>query len=373
MTAIEVKATDDALADGIRTALERGDVGVQVAVWGPDGLIAEGWGGSTDTSGARPVAVDTVFPVYSVTKGITAAALQIQVARGLLSLDDLVVEHWPEYGQAGKETTTVLDMVTHRAGLTEMPEDATPEHTADWAWMVERLAAMTPVFAPGTTNAYHSVTWGWLVGELVRRTDPGHRPFCAFVDEELFAPLGIDDCFMMLPREADDRVATVSGQIFWPRRPVVDLVEGSVGPDNYRSCSPSGGIVSTARGIAHYYAMLANGGALGGVRILPEELVVGALEPRPDARAEDATAGRVRYIGRGGWWLGGDAPPAEPLVAFGRRTLWHPGLGGSTGLADLDRGYGAAICHNRLFAWEAVTRDEHPLGAITEAIDALTA
>jgi len=368
----EVKATHPALADGIRTALERGDVGVQVAVWGPDGLVAEGWGGHTDTSATRPVDADTLFPVYSVTKGITAAALQVQVARGLLSLDDLVVEHWPEYGQSGKEATTVLDVVTHRAGLTEMPDDATPEHTADWDWMVERLAGMTPVYPPGTTNAYHSVTWGWLVGELVRRTDPAHRPFCAFLQQELFDPLGIDDAYMVLPPAEDDRVATVSGQIFWPRRPVVDLVEGSVGPGNYRSCSPSGGLVTTARATARYYAMLANGGELDGVRILPEELVLAALEPRPDALADDATADRVRYIGRGGWWLGGEAPPAEPLVAFGRRMLWHPGLGGSTGLADLDRGVGAVICHNRLFRWEAVPRDEHPLGAITEAVDALT-
>jgi len=45
MVAVEVMATDDVLADGIRTALERGEVGVQVAMWGPDGLIAEGWAG----------------------------------------------------------------------------------------------------------------------------------------------------------------------------------------------------------------------------------------------------------------------------------------------------------------------------------------
>jgi len=371
MAEVEVEATHGVLADAIRTALERGEVGTQVAVWGRDGLVAEGWGGCTDTRSGRPVTADTLFPVYSVTKGITAAALQVQVARGLLSMEDRVVDHWPEYGQAGKEATTVLDVVTHRAGLVDMPDDATPERTADWGWMVERLASMAPVFPPGTTNAYHSTTWGWLVGEPVRRTDPDRRPFEAFVHEELMAPLGIDDCFMVLPAEADDRLAAVSGQVFWPRRPPRELVEGTVGPEDYRACRPSGGAVTTARAGARFFAMLANGGQLDGVRILPEALLLAALEPRPDALVADATAGRVRYIGRGGWWLGGEAPPAEPIVAFGRRMLWHPGLGGSTGLADLDRGVGAVICHNCLVAWEAVPRSEHPLGAIAEAIDAL--
>ena len=371
MTDVEVKATHAALADGIRIALERGDVGVQVAVWGPDGLVAEGWGGTIDTGGSRVVAADTLFPVYSVTKGITAAALQVQIARGLLRLEDRVVDYWPEYAQAGKEATTVLDMVTHRAGLSEMPEDATPERTADWDWMVNRLAGMAPVYAPGTTNAYHSVTWGWLVGELVCRTDPAHRPFGTFVHEELFAPIAVDDCYMVLPPEADNRLVSVGGQVFWPGRPPRDQPEAPMDPGNYRHCAPSGGVVTTARACARFFAMLANGGVLDGVRVLPEELLLASLEPRPDALTPDATAGRVRYIGRGGWWLGGEAPPAEPLVGFGRRMLWHPGLGGSTGVADLDRGYGYAFCHNRLLRWEAVPRDEHAFGAIAEAVDGL--
>jgi len=371
MAQVEVTATEDALAAGVQAALDRGEIGVQVAVWGPDGLLAEAWGGTTDTGRGRPVDADTVFPVYSVTKAITATALHVQVARGLLGFDDRVVDHWPEYAQAGKENTTVLDVVTHRAGLSEMPPEATPERTADWDWVVDRLASMAPVYPPGTTNAYHSTTWGWLVGELVRRSDPQHRPFCAFVQEEIFAPLKVEDCWMVLPPSADGRLATLSGQIFWPGRPPRDLVEGEIGPSNYRSCAPSGGAVMTARGGARFFAMLAGEGILDGARLLPAELVRRGLEPRPDALADDVTAGRVRFIGRGGWWLGGGAPPADPLVANGRRVLWHPGLGGSAGWADLDRGLGVVICHNRLFDWEGVPRQVHPFGAIADAVDRL--
>lgn len=38
------------------------------------------------------------------------------VDRGRLSYDDLVVEYWPEYGQFGKENTTIEDVLTHKVG-----------------------------------------------------------------------------------------------------------------------------------------------------------------------------------------------------------------------------------------------------------------
>jgi len=56
-------------------------------------------------------------------------------------------------------------------------------------------------------------------------------------------------------------------------------------------------------------------------------------------------------------------------VANGNRILLHPGAGGSIGWADLDQRVGVVICHNRLFDWEALSRDEHPFGAIADAVD----
>jgi CubicO group peptidase (beta-lactamase class C family) len=255
--------------------------------------------------------------------------------------------------------------------LPEMPPGAVPDRTGDWDWVIDQLASMAPTYPPGTTNVYHSTTWGWLVGELVRRTDPHHRPFCTFVHDEILVPLKIDDCWMILPPSADDRLATLSGKVHWPGRPPTDLIEGEIGPSNYRFCAPSGGAVMSAHSGARFFAMLAGEGALDGVRLLPAELVRHGLQPRPDPYAPDVTAGRVRWIGQGGWWLGGEAPPADPLVATGRRVLWHPGLGGSAGWADLDRGLGVVICHNRLFDWEGVQRDTHPFGQIAQAIDQL--
>lgn len=39
------------------------------------------------------------------------------VDKGHLNYNDLVCKHWPEFGQNGKESITVSDLVSHRAGL----------------------------------------------------------------------------------------------------------------------------------------------------------------------------------------------------------------------------------------------------------------
>lgn len=38
----------------------------------------------------------------------------MQVDRGRLSYNDLVVKYWPEYGQRGKHMTTIEDILTHK-------------------------------------------------------------------------------------------------------------------------------------------------------------------------------------------------------------------------------------------------------------------
>ena len=119
--------------------------------------------------------------------------MHIQAERGLVEYDQPIAHYWPEFGAQGKDQTTVRDGLSHRAGIPQMPVDATPERMANYNWMVDQLARMKPWFEPGTTNAYHCYTFGWIVAEIVRRTDPKGRSFGAFVQEEICAPLGIDD------------------------------------------------------------------------------------------------------------------------------------------------------------------------------------
>src|SRR5690348_16720053 len=146
-------AVDDAIHEG-------GEIGVQVTAYLKGELVVDVWGGLADETTKRPVDGDTLFPVFSVTKAVTATALHIQAERGLIDYDQPISRYWPEFGARGKDKATIRDALTHRAGIPLMPPAVTPEQMCDWEWMVDQLARMEPVFEPATTSAYHSYTFG---------------------------------------------------------------------------------------------------------------------------------------------------------------------------------------------------------------------
>ena len=325
---------------------------------------------------------DTLFCPFSVTKAITATLLHIQAERGLVEYEAPVAKYWPEFAANGKEATTVRDALSHRAGIPQMPDGCTPEQMCDWEWMVTHVAELAPLFPPGTTNGYHSLVWGWLIGEIVRRTDPKGRSFSQFAREELFEPIGVTDVYYGLPDSEFDRYAPV-------------LMDGTPAPDPdpFRGLSmplavhpsapvhnrrdvmqaaiPGAGAIVTARDCARVFALLANGGELNGVRLLGRERLLDCTEPRPDPDLPDQVLHTPAWVGVGGYWLGGEAPAANPLTGgVGTHILCHPGAGGSFAWADLDTGLAVAICHNRMHGtWAA----SNPFMPIAEAIRAVAA
>lgn len=353
--AIVQQAIDEAVADGK-------EIGIQVAAYLNDALVIDVWSGTTEPGGARKVDGDTLFPVFSVTKAITATALHIQAERGLIDYDQPIARYWPEYGTNGKERTTVRDALTHRAGVPQMPAGVTPENICDWDWMVREIAALKPIFEPGSTSAYLSMTFGWIIGECVRRTDPKHRSFGAFVREELAAPLNIKDLWIGIPDAVEPRIAKLTNPDPLPfpipedslhrlsLPTAVDLVaEVFERPDVRRACVPGVGGIMNARSVARAFAMLANGGALDGVRLLSPERVRSFSTPRKNSDEVDRTFGTPLAIGIGGYWLAN--PASATVLAAGRnpKTICHPGAGGSIGWADPDARLAVAICHNRMF------------------------
>lgn len=341
------------LADG-------GEIGVQVCAYLDGELVVDSWGGIADVASGRPVTGDTLFHVFSVTKAVAATALNIQVDRGLIGYDTRVAEIWPEYGCNGKEATTVRHVLTHRAGVPQMPEGVTPEKMADPAWMAAALAALTPLAPPGEKALYLSMTFGWLVSELVRRSDPAGRDIATFVREEIATPIGAPDLWIGLPDAELPRLARLVNAL--PDMPAssrpplyeasmpqqVDLV-----PDVFElpvvRRSPIAGVggIFSARSCARFWAMLAQGGEIGGVRLLSRELVATFNEPRANAEEPDQVMyGHPIPLGSAGYWLGG--PEAAVSPAKHRRVLCHPGAGNSIGFADPQTRLAVAITHNRM-------------------------
>lgn len=332
------------------------EIGVQVVAYLDGELVIDVAAGIADPASGRPVEPDTLFPVFSVTKGVLVTALHIQAERGRLDLDDPVARHWPEYGTNGKEATTIRQVLQHRSGLPQMPPEVTPERMCDWEWMVERLAAMAPLAPPGTRTLYQSMTHGWLIGEIVRRSDPGFRTIGKFVREEIAEPLGIDELWIGLPEEAAPRLARLvdarppsPANELYARSvpPQVDMVPAIFERPDVRAAEIAGvGGIFTARSAARFWAMLAQGGALDGVRLLSAERVAGFSRPLGNADDPDIAAFGGQIPSIDGFWLGG--PAAAVAAAKNPTAICHPGAGNSMGWADPAQRLGAAICHNRM-------------------------
>lgn len=74
--------TDARIEAALDRAVERGELGLQVAAFLDGRLIVDTRRGVADQESGRPVEADTLFNVFSVTKAVTAVAVHIQAARG---------------------------------------------------------------------------------------------------------------------------------------------------------------------------------------------------------------------------------------------------------------------------------------------------
>jgi CubicO group peptidase (beta-lactamase class C family) len=335
-------------------SLAASEIGVQICAYRHGQPVVDAWTGTMGDDANTPVSGETLFPIFSVSKAVTATALHIQAERGLVAYDEPIATYWPEYGTRGKERITVRHVLTHRAGVPQMPDDITPERMCDWDWMIDRLAEVEPVYEPGSHNTYLSMVFGWLLGEVVRRTDPDHRPFARFVAEEICEPLKMPSFFFGISAGDEARVATLSFPQQPPPPPEGSLVRRAVPPqvvlapaafnrpDVHAAAIPAVGGIANARSLVRLFAMLAGRGELDGVRLLSEERVLSFLEPRSDISEHDETYGRPMPVGVGGYWLAAPGGQAEG------RIISHTGAGGTLGWADVDTGLAVAFCHNRM-------------------------
>src|SRR4051794_17441785 len=188
-----------------RLVAEDQEQGLQVAAYLDGELIVDAWSGVADPATGRPVDGDTLFVVFSTTKGITATVIHLLAERGQLDYDRPVALYWPEFAANGKGGITVRHALTHSAGIPQMPDGMQPADMCDWDGICRSIAALTPIWEPGTRTGYHALTYGWILGEVARRVDG--RPIARIVREDICAPLGIADLYFGILDDVVPRVA----------------------------------------------------------------------------------------------------------------------------------------------------------------------
>ena len=336
-----------------RNFAERGEVGAAVCVTLDGETLVDLWGGSADPATGRAWERDTLGIVWSCTKGAAALCAHVLIARGELSLDDRVADHWPEFAKNGKDGVTVRMLLAHQAGLPAFREPIPPDGYRDWDLIVDVLAAQEPLWQPGTRNGYHALTFGHLVGEVVRRVSG--RSIGTFFREEIAGPRDLD-FWIGLPAEHASRVAPTipadigpdtllpsfyrvamtdptsigalvlmnSGAVFAPGW--IDAAE------TYAAELPAFGGIANARALAGMYQPLAGGG--DGLVDAAQLDVMGTVA---SATSVDATmlvptrwsTGFVKSMDNRALPAGDRDGVVLSEDAFG-----HVGMGGSIGFAD---------------------------------------
>lgn len=223
-------------------------------------LLLQGYGVRDAQSGA-PVTRQTIFPIASITKSFTVAALASLVAEGRLDWDKPVHDYLPGFRLQDEVATlrvTPRDLITHRTGL--------PRHDAMWyygeparAAMVDKLRFLEPSRDLRSGYQYNNlafVTAGWLAGRVAGSS------WEDVVRARLFEPLGMKRSgFSIAEAKKDADVA----------RGYEKDDQQEVKPTPYyeqTEMGPAGTIVSTAEDLSRYLLMLLGEGTFEGRPVL---------------------------------------------------------------------------------------------------------
>ena len=192
---IRLSVEDEAAFDAaVRDALDRGQVpGAVVLAGRRDGVVfRRAYGALSEVPRRRPMRVDALFDLASVTKLFTAVAALRLVDAGRLNLDAPVDPILPELAGRG---VTARRLLTHTAGLRAV--DPLTDYTADRAATIRRVLRGAPDAEPGR---YHYSDLGYLaLGELIARL--AHKPYEQALRELVIDPLGLDARFTPGPTE----------------------------------------------------------------------------------------------------------------------------------------------------------------------------
>ncbi|MFF3497882.1 serine hydrolase domain-containing protein [Streptomyces sp. NPDC003247] len=176
-------------------AAERPDYEGQLCAYLHGRRVVDLWAGDgTDA--------DSLYGVYSSTKGAAYLVVALLVQEGTLELDRKVTYYWPEFSAEGKGALTLRELLSHRAGLVGADTGFTARELADDRQIAERLADQRPFWRPGAAFGYHALVIGALAGEVVRRATG--RTLQEVYEERVRAPYGLD-LFLGLPDAHEPR------------------------------------------------------------------------------------------------------------------------------------------------------------------------
>ena len=333
--------------------------------------------GKRDMENNKPMKMDTIFRLYSMSKPVTGVAMMILYEEGKWHPSDPLVKHFPEFNDlmvhAGvdnqgkdilekpKRMPTVGDIMSHTGGFSygffgdspvdELYKKVEPMGVDSADEFIKKLATLPLLYHPGEAWVY-SVSVD-IQGALIERLS--NMSLADFMRTRIFEPLNMKDTAFFVPKNKMDRLATVYVLQEETLKPMPHAANVTTQPG---FSSGGGGLYSTANDFVRFAQMLINGGELDGVRLLSPSTVglmgsnqlseklmtgefgIGFQQMRPgfgfgydvaifvDPAKVGSTTGKGTYLwdGAAGTWFWND--PTNDIVFIGliQRMMAGPGM-----------------------------------------------
>ncbi|MEV6839863.1 serine hydrolase domain-containing protein [Streptomyces sp. NPDC051133] len=276
---------------------------------------------------------DSLYGVFSSTKGAAHLVVALLVQDGTLELDRKVTYYWPEFAAEGKGAVTLRELLAHRAGLIGIDAGFSAEELADDRAIAERLADQKPFWRPGTAFGYHALVIGALTGEVVRRAT-GHT-LQEVYEERVRAPYGTD-FFLGLPDSEEPRFRPVQPMLPTPEQQTL-LAAQPAGPHTLTSIAFNGHVPEpgTLAEFANSRRVRAKGpasaGGVASARGLAKMYAsaISEVDDRSPLLKPDTVA-EVGQIHSVGYDLVARAHKSYGLGFQATSDMWHPFLGAGT-------------------------------------------
>ncbi|XP_071730507.1 uncharacterized protein [Rutidosis leptorrhynchoides] len=358
-------------------------IGIQVCAYKDGKVIIDTAAGVLGKDDPRPVQPDSLFPVFSATKGVTAGMVHWLADKGKLKLDENVANLWPEFGNNGKDQIKVNHVLNHTAGLHNALADLTKDPTllCDWDGCLKLIVMVTPETEPGRQQMYHGQSYGWLCGGIIEHASG--KKFRDILEDAFVRPLNVEGEFYIgIPHGVESRFATVtidpsdlnkvsnyltalatSPTPVLPSSFTVEEIERIILSANElnirRAILPFGNGHFSARALARFYAALVDGGVVPLPHPSTTTKTKQKVDTSDDVDSKIFTKAKVNmhdaFLGSGDY-KDLTLPNGKFGLGFGRFNatdgsvigFGHAGFGGSVGYGDINNRFAIAVTLNKL-------------------------
>ena len=294
-------------------------------------VVLDRFAGNTGRNPNEWIDADTPFLNFSANKAFTAMCVHKLIGNVSLEWDAPVAKYWPEFGQKGKESTTIRQVFTHCSGIGQPHLMRQIWLWPNWKRVIQDIAETPAEYPPGEACSYQTVNFGFIFGEIIRRVTGMN--IGRYLHKTILEPLGMKHSYLPI----DDENLKHSPRLSSQGRTYRGIAKLFNLPIIRKAVIPAASMHASARDLAVFYQMLLNGGEYDHNRIFEPATIGRAISP--GYQGMDRTL-KTNAFWAHGFHLGGEGheyhrpPVSQKQKNSSERKFSHYGIGTAMAWAD---------------------------------------